>query len=52
MNCGDKKVGKFLCNLTTGLCGKMSKKKITAKLSTQFEDVNNYLDKNKDVFIQ
>lgn len=52
MNCGDKKVGKFLCNLTTGLCGKMSKKKITAKLSTQFADVNNYLDKNKDVFIQ
>ena len=52
MNCGDKKVGKFLCNLTTGLCGKMSKKKVVAKLSTQFSDVNNYLDKNKDVFIQ
>ena len=32
--------------------GKMSKKKITAKLSTQFADVNNYLDKNRDVFIQ
>jgi hypothetical protein len=52
MECGSKKVGKFLCNLTTGLCGKSTKKKICPKISTQFEDVNCYLDKNKDVFIQ
>jgi len=38
----NKKVGKFCCNLMTGLLGRKSKKKMKTRLSTNFEDVAKY----------
>jgi hypothetical protein len=62
----NKKVGKYCCNLMTGLLGIKSKKKIKTRLSTNFQDVakfyNDYdktqiflqsttLDTNKELYI-
>ena len=62
----NKRVGKFCCNLMTGLLGRKSKKKLKTRLSTNFEDVAKYyndyeksqifckstpLENNKELFI-
>ena len=38
----NKKVGKFCCNLMTGLLGMKSKRKMKTRISTNFEDVAKY----------
>ena len=37
-----RKIGKYCCNLMTGLLGRKTRKKINARLSTNFEDVAKY----------
>ena len=50
----NKKVGKYCCNLMTGLLGIKSKKKIKTRLSTNFQDVAKfYNDYDKtQIFLQ
>ena len=50
----NKKVGKYCCNLMTGLLGIKSKKKIKTRLSTNFHDVAKYYNDydKKQIFLQ
>ena len=50
----NKKVGKYCCNLMTGLLGIKSKKKIKTRLSTNFQDVAKYYNDydKKQIFLQ
>lgn len=50
----NKKIGKFLCNLTTGLLGRSIRKKTNARISTEFSDVSTfyYTHKNPYCFSQ
>ena len=45
--CDEKKVGKFCCNLMTGLLGRKTKKKMKARLSTNFQDVSKFYQDNE-----
>ena len=45
--CDERKVGKFCCNLMTGLLGRKSKKKMKARLSTNFQDVSKFYQDNE-----
>lgn len=40
--CDERKVGKFCCNLMTGLLGRKTKKRMKARLSTNFQDVSKF----------
>jgi len=42
-----RKVGKFCCNLMTGLLGRKTKKKMKARLSTNFQDVSKFYQDNE-----
>ena len=42
-----RKVGKFCCNLMTGLLGRKTKKKVKARLSTNFQDVSKFYQDNE-----
>ena len=41
------KVGKFCCNLMTGLLGRKTKKKMLVRLSTNFQDVSQFYQDNE-----
>ena len=45
--CDERKVGKFCCNLMTGLLGRKVKKKMKARLSTNFQDVSKFYQENE-----
>ena len=46
----NKKIGKFLCNLTTGLLGRHIRKKTNPKCSTEFSDVSNFYANHRSPF--
>ena len=46
----DRSIGKFLCNLTTGLVGRSMRKKCKPHISTEFSDVSKFYQEHLNPF--